>query len=70
MADVFEILKASNGKLNAKQVLYEEINFILSQLYFYKEMLGERESEKALIEYIINDLLRVGSAMDDFLIVK
>ena len=70
MADVFEILKESGVKLDAKQVLHEKISKILSQLYFYKEMLGERESEKALIEHIRNDLVRVRFAIDDFLIIK
>ena len=70
MVDVFEILKGSNGKLDAKQVLYEEIGFMLAQLYFYKEMLVERDNEKALIEQIRNQLVRFRFALDDLLITK
>ena len=70
MVDVFEILKSSNGKLNAKQVLHEEIGSVLSQLYFYKEMLVERDNEKALIEQIRNQLVRLRFAVDDLMQVK
>jgi len=70
MVDVFEILKGSDGKLDAKQVLHEEIGSILAQLYFYKEMLGDRENEKNLIEQIRNNLVRLRFALDEFLTVK
>lgn len=70
MADIFEILKGSNGKLDAKEIIHEEITKIISNLFIYKEMFGlseERKAEKYIIESIRSDLTRVRWAVNDFL---
>lgn len=67
MADIFERLKISNGKLDAKEIIHEQISDVLSGLYIYKEMLGDRETEKTVIESIRNQLCRIRSGVDDFL---
>ena len=66
MADIFEILKGSGGKLEAKEIIIDQITHVISSLHIFKEMLGV-ETQKEVIESIKNDLVRIRWAVDDLL---
>lgn len=71
MADIYEIIKSNNGKLEAMELVHEKVTDLLVGLYIYMQMLPqERQNEIKLISEFRSDLTRLRWYIDDNLIEK